>query len=199
MDSSSGPNLMPSCGQICAVGDFAFDGRESGGMAQFVARKNRLQRDRRLRALVRRDVRVQRGNDFVRRRLFVLQIRNDLDAFQRRPRRAPSNPWPRGNPRASGPATRFPAPERPPARFFSVGTMKWPSFFISRLAVSHHFFQSSRDHVRHEHVLDLIRRRLAAKTVQHQFDQIRGDARPAGGRLRGRRPCARECGFSESA
>jgi hypothetical protein len=47
------------------VGDFARQRRQSGAVAQFVARKNRFQRDRRLRALVRRDVRVQRGDDFV--------------------------------------------------------------------------------------------------------------------------------------
>ena len=58
-------------------GDFARGRRQAGRIAQFVAGKNRFQRDRRLGALMRRDVRVQRGDDFAGRRRLVRQIGND--------------------------------------------------------------------------------------------------------------------------
>ena len=47
-------------------GDFPGGGLEPGGVLQFVPGKNGFQRDRRLRALMGHDVRVQRGNDLVR-------------------------------------------------------------------------------------------------------------------------------------
>ena len=101
------------------VGDFLRGGRASCGGAQFVARKNRLQRDRRLRALVRRDVRVQRRDDFTGRRRLVRQIRNHLENF-RDHRDARLQPLRRAEIREQrGPAATFPAPEKPPARFFS--------------------------------------------------------------------------------
>ena len=101
-------------------GDFVGRRLQPGDGAQFVARKNRLQRDRRLRALMRHDVRVQRGDDFTGGGLLVGQIRRAFRALRRRPPRAPSNLSPRGNPPATGPATTFPAPEKRPARFFSA-------------------------------------------------------------------------------
>ena len=62
-------------------GYFTGGGRYTGGLAQFIARKNRFQGHRRLRALVGGDVGVQRGNDFVGRGGLVFQIGNGLEHF----------------------------------------------------------------------------------------------------------------------
>ena len=71
-----------SCPQICAAVISTVGGLEPGGLGQFVAGKNRLQRDRRLRALMRGDVRVQRGDDFSGGGLFIRQIGSQLDDFR---------------------------------------------------------------------------------------------------------------------
>ena len=77
--------------------------------------------------------------------------------------------------------------------------MKWPSFFISRLAASHHFFQSSADDVGHEHCLDLVRRGFAVVAVEDQLDQIQVVRGQLAHALRDRRLCARGYGLWGSA
>ena len=56
-------------------GDFVGYWRQPGNFAQIVSRKNGFQRNPRLCALVRYDVRVQRGDDFSGSGLLVGQIR----------------------------------------------------------------------------------------------------------------------------
>jgi hypothetical protein len=101
------------------VGDFAGGGLQSGERAQFVARKNRLERDRRLRALMRDDVRVQRSDDFVAAGLFIRQIGCELENSATTSMRA-FKPFAARKSASSGLATTFPAPEKPPAPFFST-------------------------------------------------------------------------------
>ena len=61
---------------------FASSGRNAGGVLQFVPRKNRLQRDRRLRALMGDNIRIQRGNDFIGGTSLVAQIRHHFENFR---------------------------------------------------------------------------------------------------------------------
>jgi hypothetical protein len=82
MVSSSGPNLMPSCAPDLGGGNLELGYRRAHGMAQFLARKNGLQRDRRLGALMRCDVRVQCSNDLVRHRSLVGDVRNHFLDFR---------------------------------------------------------------------------------------------------------------------
>ena len=152
-------------------GNFPGGRRHAGGLAQFVARKNRLQRHRRLRALVRGDVGVQRGNDFVRARRLVFQIGNHLEHF-RHDGHARLEAFGLAKIREQA------VLQRSFLRLINTG-----SVFFSRhdeMAVLFHFAPRGfppflpvvADDVGHEHVLDLIRRRLAAKAVQNDFDQI---------------------------
>ena len=54
-----------SCDQMAAAVNFAFGGgRQSGDVANVVADENGFERHGRLRALMRGDVGVQRGDDF---------------------------------------------------------------------------------------------------------------------------------------
>jgi len=70
-----------SCAQIWAAVISSAGGCNPAISAQFVARENGLQRDRRLRALIRRNVRVQPGDDFTGGGLLVSQVRGALRQF----------------------------------------------------------------------------------------------------------------------
>ena len=151
---------MPSCTQICAAVISPGGGRQPGGSAQFVARKDRFQRHCRLCALMRRDVRVQRGNDFPAAFLSVKSETTLISSATTRIRAF--------KPLAARKSASSAVLQR---RFLRLKNHRlglfrrhdeMPVLFHFALGGFPPFFPVVADDVRHEHVLDLVRRRLAA-------------------------------------
>jgi len=152
-------------------GNFIRRGRCAGEFAQFVPRKNGFERDRRLRALVRRYVRVQRGDDFASRRRLVLQIGDALENFHDH-QNARLESFRRAEFREQPVLQRsFLHLINDQLRFFQRHDEVAVLFHLA-LGGFPPFFPVVADDIGREDLLDLIRRRLAAKTVQNQFDQI---------------------------
>ncbi len=152
-------------------GDFVGRRRQPGDFAQFIARKNGFQRDRRLRALVRQDVRVQRGDDFAGGALFVGQIRRAFRQFG-------DDHDPRLQTLCRAEIGHQPRLQR---YFLRLEDDRLGLFQgHDEMAVLFHFAPRGfppllpviANHIRHQRVLDLVRRCLAAVAVQHELDQI---------------------------
>ena len=120
---------------------------------------------------MRRDVRVQRGDDFAGGGLLVGQVRRVLRQF------------------ADDRHARFQTFRRAKIRHQPVLQRRFLRLINDRLgffqrhdevSVLFHFAPGGfppflpiiADDIRHEHLLDLVRRRLAAVAVQHELDQI---------------------------
>ena len=168
--------------------DLALLRRDSRAGANVVAHKNRLERKRRLRALVAVDFEVERGNDFLRRRHFVLEIGH---VFQ--------NLAGDGEPRLESLGRTEFLKQPILQRNFRHLINDWLGLLQRHLevAVLLHlalggfppFLPVVGDHVGHEHVHDLVLRGFAGVAQEHDFDEVqmmqRGELAQAGkiGRL----------------
>ena len=153
------------------VGDFVSARRQSGDGAEFIADKDRFERDRRLGALMGGNVRVQRRNDFVGGRLFVRQIGCIFEDFADH-RHAGFQTFRRAKIRQQ------PVLQR---RFLFLKDDRFGLFQRhDEMPVLLHFAPGGfpplppviANDIGHQRLLDLVRRCLAAVAVQHQLDQI---------------------------
>ena len=152
-------------------GDFALDGGKAGHGAQIVAGKDRFERDGGLGALMRGNLGVERGNDFVGRSRFVRQIGRIFEHF-------PGHGHPRLQSLGLAKIRQQTVLQR---RFLRLINDRLGFFQRhDEMTVLFHFAAGGfppflpvvADDIGHEHLLNLVRRRLAAVAVQHHLDQI---------------------------